>query len=850
MISDLKYAVRQLAKAPGFTAVAVLILALGIASNTAVFTVIDTLLLRGLPVRHPEELVLVTSRNGNYANHELSYPLFKQYRDHAQSLTGVVGMYSLGRSLIVGGSGPENIVSILGSAVSGNYFSFFGVPAFLGRTLTPDDDRADAPRPVIVLGYAFWQRQFGSDPAVIGKTIQIDGAQIVIVGVAAAGFSGVVPGSDVDVWFPLELSPVLSPQSLQNFQGPSAAGTTWLSIMGRIRPGVSRKTASAELDVLYHQVLANAGISSQSEADFDVGRIDLEPGGSGYVYRDYIAPLLAILMVVVGLVLIIACANVASLLLARTAVRQREFALRTALGAGRGQVVRQILTESILLGAAGGGLGLLFAHWGASLIGGYMLPWGTGSIKFSPDGRVLAFVTAVSVATGILVGLIPALRMTRLDIIKALKEQATSVAGGSAQRLNRALVAAQIALSVCLLAGAGLFVRTLENLKKAELGFNRKNLMVVYSPFDKSDSAIRRTAVSKDLLAALDTTPGVLRSTFSWGGGGLLAGGGTGRWVNFSVPSYVPAPSEHARDTFITYVGPGFLETLGVRLVRGRGIEFADVFPAAPPVSSSDTGEVVINQSLARRYFGSEDPVGHLIHIPDDKQAAILRIKSKSYKIIGVAENVKLWNLRDDSAFEIYMPCSEMATVPTAKFAMPNGVWVELRSVNDPLSIVSAVRSTIQTVYPKMRSPLFMTMDDTIDRAVSEERMVAHISGCFSLFALLLASLGLYGVLAYNVTQRTREIGVRMALGAQPSSIVALVLRQGMALTAIGCVAGTVGAMMVAHLIASRLYGIPALDPLTFIFTIAVLFSVALLACWLPARRATKVDPMIALRAE
>jgi len=842
MYSDFKYALRQLIKRPGFTAVAVLILALGIGSNTAVFTVIDALLLRGLAVHNPGELVLIEPKN---SSSYFSYPSFVQFRDQNRSLAGIVGFSEAGRSMIANGFGRSDVVPILACGVSGNFFSVLGVPTSLGRALTPDDDRNDSPRYVTVLDHSFWQRQFGSDPAVLGKTILVDNAELTIVGVAAPNFRSVT-GRQVNLWTPLQMDPILNPGDLRRFHEPTASGHFWLRIMGRMRPGVKPETVIAELDVIFQRGLTSAGFLPQGPQDHDFGKIELFPGGSGFIAnRDQVGSLLNILLIVVGVVLFVACSNVASLLLARTAARQREFALRAALGAGRGRLIRQLMLESLILATGGGLVGLLFAHWGTLTLAGF-LP-GEAGLDLSLDGLVLSYTAAVTITTGVLVGLIPSLRFSRLDLITALKAQASTVAGGASQKLNRSLVVAQIALSVCLLAGAGLFVRTLENLKNIDVGFNPNSLLMAYLQFDRKYDASHMATASKDLQSAFEALPGVRSATFSWGGGGLMTGADV-RWNFFGVEGYAPKPGEPKLYAYTAYVGPRFFETLGVPLLRGRGFGFADVFPLAGQPAQNTTGEIVVNESFARKFFGTIDPIGRPIRIPDDDSAAAYGIKPTTYKVIGVARDTKELNLRDNNLLQFYLPSMVVTQLPG--ILLPHGMIFELRTLGDPSALASSIQHAIRITDPKMRSMFITTMENSIDQTVFQERMIAQTAGFFSLFALVLASLGLYGVLAYNVTQRTREIGVRMALGARSGNIISLILQQGLGMTAVGCVAGMVAAMALAHLIASRLYGIPALDPLTFVFTIAVLLTVALLACWLPARRATKVDPMIALRAE
>jgi len=849
----MKYAIRQFVKRPGFSLVAVLILALGIASNTAVFTTIDALLLRGLPVRDPEGLVLLSApgnkTTGNNPIDFYPYHAFEQFRDHAQSLDGITAINTSNRSLIASGFGQTNAVDVKLSGVSGNFFSFLGVPAALGRTLTLDDDRKDAPRPVVVLSTAFWRRKFGADPGVLGKTVQIDNTQFAIVGVAAPGFWGVEVGRKIDLWMPIQMYPIMDSGMRPMFEGPMAAKAFTQRIMARLRPGLKRQTANAELDVILRSDLAAAGLSAATLQEYGLSKIDLQRGGSGYINgRSQVSSLLTILLVVVGLVLLVACANVASLLLARTAVRQREFALRMALGSGRWQLIRQLMTESLLLAVIGGLLGLLLAHWGTHALAGYMP--GGNALNLSLDRRVVAFAIGVSALAGIFVGLVPALRFSRLDLVSAIKSQAATVAGGSSQRLNKTLVTVQIAFSVCLLAGAGLFVHTLENLKNVDVGFNRQNMLVASVSFAKNDNAARRTTLSKDLLAAFQGLPGVRSASFCWGGAGLLAGGYS-RTGYFGVVGYVPGQDEGKLTASCVYVGPRFLETLGIPLLQGRGIEAADAFPINRPPSPNPVGEVVVNESFARRFFGSNSPLGRQIHLPDDQTAAIIGIKPDTFSIIGVVKDTKALSLRDDGLFTLYFPCSAFGgSTGNATARLPGDIFLELRTENDPLALGPAVRSTIHTVDPTLGHPSIGTIDQGISNSLEQEQMIADAAGTFSLFALLLASLGLYGVLSYNVTQRTREIGVRMALGARSGNIVVIILRQGIALAAIGCAIGTVAALALEHLIASRLYGVPALDPITFVLTPVLLLAVALLACWLPARRATKVDPMVALRAE
>jgi predicted permease len=843
MLSDFRYAFRQLGKNPSSIAITILILALGIGANTAVFTFIDGILLRGLPVRDPAQLVLVGRSGAKLKDPRIamgkylfSYPDFEQFRDRGQSLAAIAAENVSRRKLAGGGLGQSETISVSVGEVSGDFFSMLGVSPYLGQAFTLEDDRKGNPRPVAILSYACWTQHYGGDPAVLGKQILIDNVSFSVVGIVPPDFSGVEAEDRPDVWIPIQMLAVLDTNpSAQGLRTP--VGGTWLHILGRLRPGVKRESASAELDVIFQGELAAAKIPAEAISMF-MGKIDLQAGGSGFSQtREQARSLLMILMAMVGLVLVIACANVASLLLARTVVRQREFALRSALGAARGRLIRQLLTESTLLALFGGMLGLLFAHWGAYAIAGY-LPGG-GSLDLKPDRDVLLFAALVSIGTGIFVGVIPALRLSGTDLISVLKAQANMAPGSSRHRLGKVLVVAQIGLSLCLLAAAGLFVRTLENLQNSDLGFRRQSLVIVGVTADRNYDLTQRARVFENVRAGLEGLPGVTHSTFVEGGL-LLA---SNFYNQFGLDGYVPRANEALLANY-TFAGPQFFETLGIKMVRGRGFSDADIASAAnqrgpaEPKSGgsvpSGVGVAVVNESLARQYFGDVDPVGHILH--DAQQG--------TYRIIGVAKNAKYSSLREENLNEIYLPISKQPG------GSGPGMQFVLRSGEGLLTLAPAIRAAIHKIDPKVRVGNATTMDEIVDRATSSERTVAQVAGYFSLFALALASMGLYGILAYGVAQRTREIGVRMALGANGGDVLFLVIKQGMLLAAVGCVAGTIVAIALSHLIVSRLYGVAPTDPVTFLATAALMLMVAFFACWVPARRAVRVDPMIALRAE
>jgi len=827
MLSDLKYALRQAAKSPGFTITVVLILAFGIGANTAVFTFIDATLLRSLPVRDPGHLVLATnvrtSGGGAQVNEKLSYPVYEQFRDHAQSLSGAVVIGRTSRQLIAGDIGGGNGVPVQSEEVSGNFFSLLGVPAAAGRTLTPEDDRKGAPHPVAVLNYEFWQRTFGGDPGVLGKVVALDKISFAIVGIAPPGFYGVEVGQPVDLWVPIQTLPLLDVGSGKQLQQP---GYSNFLVMGRLRPGTKLQTANAELDLMVQALAASAGKTAAARIK-DWGKLVLVPGGSGRLdHRDDFKQLFATLMAVVGLVLVIACANVASLLLARTAARQRELAVRAALGAGRNRLIRQLLMEGLLLAGVGGLLGIAVVYWVMNLLTKLMAGQAESVISLQPNGPILAFAIVATAATGLFIGLIPALRFSQMNLLSALKDQASTATGGSKQRLNQVLVVAQISVSVCLLAGAGLFVRSLQDLKNVDLGFSGAGKLLFWVGFDGNYEASRQLNLAKDLTAGFESLPGVRGATVAQGG--MWGGNQLSNW--FKVEGYVPRPGENMY-AYAVLVGPQFFEKMGIPLLKGRGLGPADVFSVSGATASAIRA-VVINESMARKIFGTSDPIGRHLSIGSLNHA----------EIVGVAPNAKYTNLRDEDSLQVYMPFTPYPR--DRSFAMA------LQTTGNPAMVVSSLAAVVQRIDPHARVFGIKTYDDILNRFLFQERVISQVAGYFGIFALILACVGLYGLLAYNVALRTREIGVRMALGATVQSILSLVLRQAMGLAIVGCAAGVVSAIALVHFIASRLYGVTSMDPLTFLATGGVLLFAALAASWLPARRATRVDPMIALRAE
>ena len=838
LTQDLRYGLRMMVKNPGFTAVVALTLALGIGANTAIFTVINTMLLRSLPVKNPGELVqvVVTSASDQSQYNAFSYPLYEQLRDGGQSLSGLfaAGRVEQNNRLRVVGGGDVETEFVRAQPVSGNFFSVLGVPAIFGRTFTAEDDRAGNPQAIAVISHSFWQRRFASDPSIVGQAITFRDVPMTIVGITPPDFFGFQPGENPELWWPLQMVPQVE-------KDPSArrlsAGAQWLCLIGRRSPGVVQRQAEAELAVIFQRYRDNqlttrgANWSADRRERFLAQKLTLQSGRAGWTgLRDQLRLPLFILMGAVAAVLLIACANVASLLLARAAAREREFSVRNALGAGRLRLMRQLLTESLLLAGVGGLLGLLCAQGATRLLSLVMgLPSDPISLSLTPDPRVLLFTMAATLLTGLLFGLALAFRGSRIEVASALKGSCGSVAGhASRQRFHQSLIVAQVALSLMLLLGAGLFARTLKNLRGLDAGFNRENLVLFNVIFTQQPDAARWSALYKGLLARLEALPGVRASSlFDLG---YLSGNGWSDHV--SAEGYVAALGENLEHPGVL-VGPKFFETIGIALLSGREFGLQDERPVGPP-NAIAPGTAIINQTMARHYFGNANPLGRRIFFTGNPE--------KKFEIVGVAPDAKYWSLREQSPPTFYLPFFQAPPGSGANFA--------LRTSGDPRATMAALAEVVREVDRTLRVRDVRTMDDVVNRTLQQERLLAQLGGFFSVFALGLACLGLYGVLSFAVAQRTREIGVRVALGAQRRDVLSLVINKGLKLALTGVVIGLAGGLALTRLVSSLLYDVTPTDPLTFVSVVMLLVIVALLACWIPARRAAKVDPMTALRSE
>ena len=860
---DLRYGARMLLKTPGFTAIAVLSLALGIGANTALFSIVDVLLLKKLPVKEPERLVLFKSvaqrefstfsytgnsntdpATGLRTMTSFPYQSLQRMSEQESELSDIFAFGNVGLS--VGAEGRADVAS--GQAVSGNYFRGLGVQPLLGRVLNEDDDQPAASA-VAVLSYRYWKQRFGENPSVIGTQINLNNVAFTIIGVTPQGFEGTMQaGSTQDITIPIAWEPQLYiDRERSNMNG----GTWWLRLMGRLKPGATADQARAQLEGAFHQSVIEHRAVRQAQSRASGGsairdldpqqypRLYLDPGGQGEMNsRQSYARSLYMLLGVVGLVLLIACANVANLLLSRAAARQKEIGIRLALGASRWRLIRQLLTESVLMAVLGGVTGILFAVW---IKDGLLAvdDWGgRGMRALEPklDLRVLGFTVLLSLVTGIVFGLAPAWRSTKVDLTPTLKDSARSSSSASRSLLSRGLVVLQVALSLLLLIGAGLFLRTLLNLQSVEPGFNTRNLLLFgIQPGLVGYKDDKLVQLYQQMAERLEAVPGVQAVTFSRMT--LLAQGTSSRGVFLRSALSAPPDSEGrikpSGDGYIHQVRENFLEAMGIPLLAGRTLKAEDD-ARAPKV-------VVVNQVFANKYFPNENPVGQRFTFDTTKPDQV--------EIIGLAQDAKYARQRDEIPPTVYAAWRQ-------ELRSMSGVTFEVRTAGDPTASVPAVRQAVADVDNNLPLNSVKTQVEQADETLRMERLFAKLLTLFGVLAQQLAAIGLFGVMAYAVSQRTREIGIRMALGANRGNVMRMILRQGMTLALIGVVLGLAGAYSLTKYLASQLdlksmlFGVTVSDPLTYVVIAVGLTLVAFVACYIPARRATKVDPMVALRYE
>ena len=810
-VQDSHYGVRMLRKNPGSTAAVVIALALGIGVNTTVFSFVNALLLRPPAlVKAPERLLEVWLHNPRSSGAEgylpLTYPDYVYHRDHNQSFEGMLAFDGDPHLVTWNRSGEGQIV--LGQLVSGNFFSLLGVNAVLGRTISAEDDSATNPRPVVVLGHAFWRQHLGSDPAIIGKTLVLNGTSYGVIGVAPAGFAGLLVGFEPDFWAPLTMVEQVTRDTgrLGNWHGH------WLFAAGRLKPDASASGARAEASVLAHQIETNHP-ELKRNLDATVFPATLIPGP----YRIYVSAFTALLMAVFGLVLLIACANVASFLLARATVRAREMAVRSALGAGRGRLIRQMLVESTLLSFLAGLVGLIFAYWAAPLLVALKPASLPIRLRLPIDWRVLAFTLLVSIICGVAFGLAPALRSTRVQLASNLKDE-RQAASHRKSRLRSFLIAGQIATCTVLLVGATLCVRSLRNASSIDPGFNTQHVVAAtLNPGSLGYSEAQVRAFYDQLSQHVRALPGVTAASLT---DHLPLG--TNHEGGYVTDSAHPEVNKsNAMFIGILRVAPDYFQTMGISLLRGRD------FTSSESVEGS--GVAIINEALAKRFWKNQDPMGRRMNFFGEKS---------SMEVIGVVPTGKYRTLGEDPLPVVYLPQLRARRTLVA------------RTSGDPATALESIRHEIYAVDPKIAATDLETMQQYMSLPLFPARTTGLLLGLSGGMALALTVIGLFGVISYIVFQRTHEIGVRVALGAQRRDVLNLVIGHGLVLTGIGLVIGLGIAFGAARLLSSLLYGIAPTDPTTFIGVAVLLCLVTLLACYLPARRAMRVDPVVALRYE
>jgi predicted permease len=837
LLADVRLALRSWRKAPGFAAIAILSIALGIGANTAIFTLVDQVLLRTLPVRNPHELVQVTFTGSRYGNNwgdgsELSYPVYKEFRDNNQVFAGVFARF--GRAVHVGT--PSRTERVAAEVVSGNYFPTLGVGAALGRTISDDDDRLPGGHPVAVLGHGYWTSGFAASASVIGTTISINGHPYTVIGVAQKGFEGVEVGRQTQVFVPMMMKAQITPgwNALDDRLG------RWVKVFARLRPDVTREQARAALLPFFATVLerdvADPGFSTASTTTrqrYLENRLvvpDASQGRSG-LRRALTTPLWLLMATAAG-VLLIACANIANLLLARGAARQREMALRLALGATRSRLVTQLLVESLMLAGAGALGGLAIAGATAPIVLGFFVsPDVPQPISTAPDWRILAFTAAVATATGVLFGIAPALQSTRPNVAPTLKDQATSVLGGQG-RLRKVLVASQIAVSLLLIIGATLFLRTLDNLLAVDIGFDTSRLLSFgVDPSLNGYDPPRLRQFATSLLERLNRAPGSdgagLASTR------LLEGN---QWnTSMTVEGYQAKGDENSTQ-WANSVSPGYFKAMGIPILAGRDFNERDEHAAAPGAGVPSFRVAVVNERFARHYFGDSNPIGRRIGFGGDPNTPT------PIEIVGVVRNAKYTDVRDEVQRQVFFPFLEDAR--------PGAFTVYLRTSRPAESMFNLVRQTVAELDASIPVHGTRTLERQVALSLSRERLVATMTATFGTLATLLAVVGLYGVMSYTVARRTREIGVRVALGATSTNISWLVIREVLVIAAAGIAVALPAAWWLGRYISTQLYGVTPGDPLTIAGAVVLLLLVALAAGLVPSARAARLNPTIALRSE
>jgi predicted permease len=809
LIQDLRYAVKTLRNSPAFAAVAILSLALGIGANTAIFSLIDSVMLKTLPVSHPEQLLQVTTLmyNGAFTN-----PIWEQLRDRQDVFSAVFAYSGTHYNLSFGGE----VHYAEGNKVSGQFFETLGVHPVLGRLLTASDDMRGCSG-TAVLSYDFWQRSYGGREDILGKTILLDGHPFTILGVTQPGFSGIQVGRAVDVTVPLCTDAIVMPEN----NSLDKRGDWWLNVIGRPKPGVSQSQVTARLKTLAPEIFKATlppTMPPERQSRFLANTFETSPAGGGLSdLRQQYRLALVVLMVVVAVVLLIACANVANLLLARAASRQREIAIRMALGSGRARLIRQLLTESLLLSFCGAALGILFAKWGARLLVGFLSTSRSSVfLDLSIDARMLAFTTAVAIFTGLLFGLAPAWRGTRVAPQTAMKANARGVMEGSKFGLGKALVLMQVALSVVLIAGAGLLLSTFSKLTSLDTGFSRDHVLLVAIDLRNANyPPDRRMAAWLEMLDRVRELPGVLSASMA----GVTPVSHRSWSEEIQIDGFAAKSREDA-SVMVNSVSPGYFETLGTPLLAGRDFNKYDTVDSTPVA--------IVNEAFVHKYFGAANPLGRAYRWQD------LR-----FEIVGVVKDAKYYSLREEIKPTAYR--AEAQERHPRLFATI--------AIRTDVNLIPAVKSAMEGVNRDITLQ-FTTLAGQIDESLAREKMLAALSGFFGALALLLAMIGLYGVMSYNVARRRNEIGIRIALGAVQSRVLRMIFGEVTTLILVGLAIGISVTLATTRYLAAFLYDLTPNDPKTLASAAAALTLIAGIAAYIPARRASRLDPMAALREE
>ena len=812
MMQDIRFGVRMLLKRKAFTAVAVLSLALGIGANTAIFSLLDAVLLKMLPVERPEQLYFINTVGARGGGGAPPYPCFDRFRNQNQSFSGLAAFTKRDLRIRIDGEREE----IMGQFVSGSYFSLLGVNPVLGRVLSPADDTmpqtGEPDGYVAVISYHYWARRFGRNPEVIGKVVQIGADTVTIIGVTPPEFYGLIPGAEIDISLPLM------------FEGARtlASNTWWFDAVGRLKPDARVEQAQAELNAIFQPFMSETSVSAEMRRDA-YARIELAPASRGLdtLRRQFSRPLQT-LMGIVALVLLIACANVANLLLAQAAARRKEFGIRLALGASRLRLLRQMLTESLLLVLLGALLGLLFARWGGPFLTSF---FATGSDRLSVnatlDQRVLLFTAGVALLTGLIFGLGPAWQATRVDPTPAIKDSARA---SNRSRFGKTLVITQIALSLVLLVGAGLFLQTLRNLKIVDCGFRPEGVVTMrVNPSALIYKGAQLPNLWQEILARVERLPGASAASLST----LSPLGGIDSLKVVEVAGFTP-DSPQDQEIRLNQVSPGFFKTFAIGLLQGRTFNEGD--------NETANKVALLNETAARFYFGDRNPIGAQISFKRKSAPAV-------YQVVGVVSDSRYNSLRVPDRRSVYLPMLQ-------SLDQLGRLTLAVRGDGRPVDLTNAVRTALRSAGNDILVTYVATLNEQVDQSLLQERLLATLSLFFGLLSLLLACIGLYGVMSYDVARRTHEIGIRIAVGASAQQVVRMVLRQTMVCVALGVSIGLGVAVAATRWAESLLFGLRANDPLTIGLATLTLLAVAAVAGYLPARRASRVDPLVALRHE